>query len=148
MAYSEVTAFSRMEICEENLSQLNQLYPSGYTTRCLVICITPVNDDGEFVDISDKLLTLIAGGQLKFINYFGGADFIHEWVAFSIDKDKTILAQDTYFIYITLETSDNGHYSFGNISPCFVLDDGTLVSSSYNSGYGFDSQVVFYLPAT
>jgi hypothetical protein len=158
MAYSDVKAFSRLEIYEENMDILNKMYSSKLDTRYLVVCMTPVDANGDFVDISSDIPNLFTDGHLRLVSYFGGIDYDKTHTDISISSfysedgtgGKTILFNQVFFIYIKLVVASSSATGdiYGNVSPCLTLDDTTEVSTNYGSAYGFDSQAVFYLFTT
>lgn len=159
MSYADVKGFSRMEIYEENMEVLNKLYSSELDTRYLVICITPVDENGDFVNIDDDIPDLFSNNQLRLVNYFGGLDYDKTHTDISISPlhienadgtssgGKSILYNQVYFIYILLTVASGSASGdiYGNVSPCFTLGETTEIATNNGSGYGFDSQAVFYL---
>lgn len=142
MPYSSVVGFARMEIQESNLGLLNSIYPNDYYHTVYVI-VTPIDINGNYVDIQSELTALFTEGKISIVNYLDGSSLTH--LKNVVDANgSTVAFERNNALYIKCQTTTGlTGLSYYCAAVQFILPDGTKISTMKNSGSGFDNAVVF-----
>jgi hypothetical protein len=149
MPYANVVGLTRFEIYEEHLGLAEQFVLPGQT-RYFYIVMTPVDADGNYVDIAPELAELTNGigvsSTINVVNYFTGepdATSSVKKVAYNYESYNH-QSNNILYIYCSMNFG-SGVSPDANVTRCiapsFTLLDKTVIWATIHSGSGFDSPV-------